>query len=157
MIAYYSYLSAAVGFAFLTILLLFSWRSSVQGKLLTLVSGTTAVWALVAAHVSREDLFLQQDMLYQGLEVVSEIEPDEEPGEPSEYPAQYAPSPRILDLGVRVSLRPNDSICLAPVQDREPVGYDGRIEIEIPVSEHDEGMGSHLDAGLERVALATIR
>jgi putative PEP-CTERM system histidine kinase len=69
-IGYYSYLSAAVGFAFLTILLLFSWRSSVQGKLLTLVSGTTALWALVAAHVSREDLFLQQDMLYQFLEVL---------------------------------------------------------------------------------------
>jgi putative PEP-CTERM system histidine kinase len=69
-IGYYSYLSAAVGFAFLTVLLLFSWRSSVQGKLLTLVSGTTAVWALVAANVSREDLFMQQDMLYQFLEVL---------------------------------------------------------------------------------------
>ena len=70
MIGYYSYLSAAVGFAFLTVLLLFSWRSSVQGQLLTLVSGTTAVWALVAANVSREDLFMQQDMLYQFLEVL---------------------------------------------------------------------------------------
>ena len=70
MIGYYSYLSAAVGFAFLTVLLLFSWRSSVQGKLLNLLSGTTAVWALVAANVSREDLFLQQDMLYQFLEVL---------------------------------------------------------------------------------------
>jgi putative PEP-CTERM system histidine kinase len=69
-IGYYSYLSAAVGFSFLTILLLFSWRSSVQGKLLTLVSGTTAVWALVAAHVSSEDLYLQQDLLYQCLEVL---------------------------------------------------------------------------------------
>jgi putative PEP-CTERM system histidine kinase len=69
-IGYYSYLSAAVGFAFLTVLLLFSWRSSVQGQLLTLVSGTTAVWALVAANVSREDLFMQQDMLYQFLEVL---------------------------------------------------------------------------------------
>ena len=70
MIGYYSYLSAAAGFAFLTVLLLFSWRSSLQGKLLTVVTAVTAIWAGVAASVTREDLFLQQDGLYQFMEVL---------------------------------------------------------------------------------------
>ena len=70
MIGYYGYLSAAAGFTFLTVLLLFSWRSSVQGKLLTTVAAVTAIWAGVAASVTREDLFLQQDSLYQFMEVL---------------------------------------------------------------------------------------
>jgi len=48
-LGYYSYLSAMLGFGFLTILLLFSWRSSLQGRLLTLVVITTAAWAGSAA------------------------------------------------------------------------------------------------------------
>ena len=48
-LGYYSYLSATLGFGFLTILLLFSWRSSLQGRLLALVVITTAVWAGTAA------------------------------------------------------------------------------------------------------------
>ena len=69
-IGYYSYLSAAAGFTFLTVLLLFSWHSSLQGKLLTVVTAVTAIWAGVAASVTREDLFLQQDSLYQFMEVL---------------------------------------------------------------------------------------
>ena len=70
MIGYYSYLSAAAGFVFLTVLLLFSWRSSVQGTLLTIVTAVTAIWAGVAAGVTQEDLYLQQDSLYQFMEVL---------------------------------------------------------------------------------------
>ena len=70
MIGYYSYLSAAAGFTFLTVLLLFSWRSSLQGKLLTIVAAVTAIWAGVAAGVTREELILQQDSLYQFMEVL---------------------------------------------------------------------------------------
>jgi len=69
-IGYYSYLSAAVGFTFLTVLLLFSWRSSVPGKLLTIVSAATAIWAGVAVNVTQENLYLQQDSIYQFMEVL---------------------------------------------------------------------------------------
>jgi len=69
-IGYYSYLSAAAGFVFLTVLLLFSWRSSVQGRLLTIVTAVTAIWAGVAAGVTQDDLYLQQDSLYQFMEVL---------------------------------------------------------------------------------------
>lgn len=69
-IGYYGYLSAAAGFVFLTVLLLFSWRSSVQGTLLTIVTAVTAIWAGVAAGVTQEDLYLQQDSLYQFMEVL---------------------------------------------------------------------------------------
>ena len=34
-VGYYGYLSAALGFGFLSLLLLLSWRSGVQGRLLT--------------------------------------------------------------------------------------------------------------------------
>ena len=70
MIGYYSYLSAAVGFTFLTVLLLFSWRSSMPGKLLTIVSAVTAIWAVVAVSVTPDDLYLQQDSVYQFMEVL---------------------------------------------------------------------------------------
>lgn len=70
MIGYYSYLSAAIGFSFLTVLLLFSWRSSLPGKLLTMVSATTAVWAAVATGVAQENLYLQQGSVYQFMEVL---------------------------------------------------------------------------------------
>jgi putative PEP-CTERM system histidine kinase len=55
MIGYYSYLSAAIGFGFLTILLLFSWRSSIQGRLLTLVVICTVGWAVLAMLFARDD------------------------------------------------------------------------------------------------------
>jgi putative PEP-CTERM system histidine kinase len=51
-LGFYSYLSAAVGFGFLAVLLLFSWRSSLQGRLLTVVVMTTVVWAALAASIS---------------------------------------------------------------------------------------------------------
>ena len=48
MIGYYSYLSAAIGFGFLTILLLFSWRSSSHGR----GSGGPSVEALATTMVA---------------------------------------------------------------------------------------------------------
>ncbi|MGB5260933.1 MAG: XrtA/PEP-CTERM system histidine kinase PrsK [Gammaproteobacteria bacterium] len=54
-LGYFSYLSAALGFGFLAVLLLFSWRSSLQGRLLTAVVITTAVWAAVAAGVAGDE------------------------------------------------------------------------------------------------------
>jgi putative PEP-CTERM system histidine kinase len=51
-LGYYSYLSAALGFGFLAALLMFSWRSSLQGRLLTLVVIVSVVWAGVAASVA---------------------------------------------------------------------------------------------------------
>jgi putative PEP-CTERM system histidine kinase len=69
-IGYYSYLSAAAGFAFLTVLLLFSWRSSLPGKLLTIVSAVTVIWAAAAASVAQQNLYLQQGNLYQFMEVL---------------------------------------------------------------------------------------
>jgi putative PEP-CTERM system histidine kinase len=48
----YSYLAAAAAWGFFAILLLFSWRASLQGKLLTLVSVISVVWAAVAANLA---------------------------------------------------------------------------------------------------------
>jgi putative PEP-CTERM system histidine kinase len=48
-LGFYSYFAAACGFGFLTLLLLFSWRSSLQGRLLTIVAISSAVWAGLAA------------------------------------------------------------------------------------------------------------
>ena len=50
----YSYLSAAVAYGFFAVLLLTSWRSSLQGKLLFMVTFTSAVWAALAASVTTE-------------------------------------------------------------------------------------------------------
>jgi putative PEP-CTERM system histidine kinase len=48
----YSYLGAATGFAFLSLLLFFSWRNSIQARLLTGVTVISAVWAGLAALVA---------------------------------------------------------------------------------------------------------
>ena len=48
-LGFYSYLSATLGFGFLAVMLLFSWRSSLQGRLLTIVVIVSVVWAGVAA------------------------------------------------------------------------------------------------------------
>jgi putative PEP-CTERM system histidine kinase len=69
-LGFYSYLAAAAGFGFLLLLLLFSWRSSPQGRMLTLVTGATALWALAAARVSVEQVYLQQNLVYECLEVL---------------------------------------------------------------------------------------
>lgn len=56
-VGYYGYLSAALGFGFLTVLLMLSWRSSVQGRLLTAVVAATALWAALAMAVALDDRY----------------------------------------------------------------------------------------------------
>ncbi len=71
MLGYYSYLSTALGFGFLSLLLLFSWRSSIEGRLLTAVVMCTAVWAALAMAVALDDR--QQLGGYQTFEVLRYI------------------------------------------------------------------------------------
>jgi len=51
-IGFYSYLASAVAYGFFAILLVFSWRSSMQGKLLFTVIAISAVWAGLAAKIA---------------------------------------------------------------------------------------------------------
>jgi putative PEP-CTERM system histidine kinase len=53
-VGYYSYLGAAAGFGFLSLLLSFSWRNSKQAKLLTGVAVINAVWAGLAALIATD-------------------------------------------------------------------------------------------------------
>jgi len=64
MSGYFSYLSAAAGFGFLSVLLLFSWRSSTPGKLLTIVAVVTTVWAVSASQLDPKSLMQSQGWLY---------------------------------------------------------------------------------------------
>ena len=59
-LGYYSYLGAAAGYGFLAVLLLFSWRSSVQGRLLTVAILLSAVWAGLVARLAAADFYNTQ-------------------------------------------------------------------------------------------------
>jgi len=50
----YGYIGAAIAYGFFAIMLLFSWRASVQGRLLTIVALISAVWASLAAAMAVE-------------------------------------------------------------------------------------------------------
>lgn len=52
---FYSYLGAAAAYGFFAFLLLFSWRASLQGKLLFIVMLVSACWALTAVKISLND------------------------------------------------------------------------------------------------------
>ena len=67
----YSYLSAAVAYSFFTILLLFSWRGSLQGKLLTVVIAISTIWAALAAKITFEGT--GQISIYQVFEIIRYI------------------------------------------------------------------------------------
>jgi len=54
-IGFYSYLSATIAYGFFAVLLMFSWRSSMQGKLLFIVIAISAVWAAVAAGIAANE------------------------------------------------------------------------------------------------------
>lgn len=54
-IGFYSYLSAAIAYSFFAVLLLFSWRSSVHGKLLFIVIAISAIWAFLAGRIAIND------------------------------------------------------------------------------------------------------
>ena len=64
----YSYLGAAIAYGFFTVLLLFSWRGSLQGKLLTVVIAISTIWAVIAADVATEGANLVG--IYQAFEVM---------------------------------------------------------------------------------------
>ncbi len=50
----YSYLSAMFAYGFFAVLLLFSWRASLQGKFLVVVAFVNTAWAALAASISTE-------------------------------------------------------------------------------------------------------
>ncbi|HHJ36219.1 MAG TPA: PEP-CTERM system histidine kinase PrsK [Gammaproteobacteria bacterium] len=54
-IGVYSYLAAAIVYGFFAVLLMLSWRSSMQGKLLFIVIIISAVWAALAAKIAVDD------------------------------------------------------------------------------------------------------
>jgi len=64
----YSYLGAAIAYGFFAVLLLFSWRSSLQGKLLTGTVVISAIWAVLAARIA--DYGAYQPGAYQVFEVL---------------------------------------------------------------------------------------
>ena len=49
-----AYLGAAIAYGFFAILLLFSWRGSLQGKLLTVAVVISAIWAGLAANIAAD-------------------------------------------------------------------------------------------------------
>lgn len=51
-LALYSYLAAGLAYSFFAVLLLFSWRESLQGKLIFIVMLVSACWALIAAQIA---------------------------------------------------------------------------------------------------------
>ena len=65
---FYSYLGAALAYGFFAVMLLFSWRASRHGKLLTIVSFISAAWALAAAANAVEGI--QQIQAYKTFEVL---------------------------------------------------------------------------------------
>ena len=67
-LGFYSYLSAAIAYGVFTLLLLSSWRESLQGKLLFIVMLISACWALVAVKIAlNEEYYL---IPYQLFEVI---------------------------------------------------------------------------------------
>lgn len=70
-IGFYSYLGAACAYTFFAFLLLFSWRGSLQGKLLFVTMSVSAIWAFVAAKIAMKDeSFL---LAYQSLDILRYI------------------------------------------------------------------------------------
>ena len=67
----YSYLGAAIAYGFFALLLLFSWRSGLQGKLLTGTVVISAIWAGLAAKIA--DYGAYQPGAYQAFEVLRYI------------------------------------------------------------------------------------
>ena len=67
----YAYIGAAVAYGFFAVLLLFSWRSGLQGKLLTATVVVSAIWAGLAANVAADDLNLV--WVYQAFETLRYI------------------------------------------------------------------------------------
>lgn len=70
-VGFYGYLAAAIAYGFFAILLLFSWRESLQGKLLFIAVLIGAIWASIAVKISlHQEWYL---FLYQIFEIVRNI------------------------------------------------------------------------------------
>ena len=54
-LGFYGYLTAAIAYGFFTVLLLFSWRESLQGKLLFVAVAISAIWSAIAVKISLHD------------------------------------------------------------------------------------------------------
>ncbi len=67
-LGFYSYLGAGLAYGFFAILLLFSWRESLQGKLIYITMFISACWALVATQIAQHnESYL---LSYQALEIL---------------------------------------------------------------------------------------
>ena len=64
----YSYLGAAIAYGFFVFLLLFSWRQSLQGKLLFIAILVSTCWALVSVKIALHDESYL--LAYQSLEIL---------------------------------------------------------------------------------------
>ena len=54
-LGFYSYLAAAIAYGFFTVLMLFSWRESLQGKLLFITVAISTIWSVTAVKISLHD------------------------------------------------------------------------------------------------------
>ncbi len=70
-LALYSHLGAAIAYSLFALLLIFSWRESLQAKLLFISMLVSACWALIAVQISlHHDAYL---LAYQSFEVLRYI------------------------------------------------------------------------------------
>ncbi|MFV9616808.1 MAG: XrtA/PEP-CTERM system histidine kinase PrsK, partial [Gammaproteobacteria bacterium] len=70
-LGFYGYLAAAIAYGFFTVLLLFSWRESLQGKLLFITVAISTIWSVIAVKISLHDESYL--LLYQVFEIVRYI------------------------------------------------------------------------------------
>ncbi len=70
-LGFYGYLAAAIAYGFFSILLLFSWRESLQGKLLFITVVISTIWSVTAVKISLHDESYL--LLYQVFEIVRYI------------------------------------------------------------------------------------
>ena len=67
----YSYTAAAIAYGFFFVLLLFSWRGSLQGKLLVVAIGVSTAWAIISTTISLN--YSSFYSTYQALEILRYI------------------------------------------------------------------------------------
>ncbi|RKZ69836.1 MAG: PEP-CTERM system histidine kinase PrsK [Gammaproteobacteria bacterium] len=70
-LGFYSYFIAAIAYGFFAVLLLFSWRESLQGKLLFITVTISTIWAVAAVKIALHDESYL--LLYQAFEIVRYI------------------------------------------------------------------------------------
>ncbi len=70
-LGFYGYTAATIAYGFFAVLLLFSWRESLQGKLLFITIAVSAVWSIIAVQISLHDESYL--LLYQVFEIIRYI------------------------------------------------------------------------------------